>query len=456
MKRMISLVIVFISVVSMISFSTIYSVRPVSSTTNAGKKTTLYANIESDINDTFLIIPMRWSQWVFPSKYYIPINKGETKKIPIDIIPFESINPGTYTVMINGYSVKTDMMYNGPVILNVEKPYSAKFGKMFITGEFIPLGNVTIKTSISNLGTKTLQNLVIDRYVYKDDIIINKTTEQITINPNDQKEISFEMNIPEGAKGVYKILFTAKQDGKILDKISDSFNVENLAILREYKKPLNIIFTKGEIVRIENLGNIEKEYTYDTEVSNFEKKVLFTNGVIDGNKIKWDVIVKPGETKELYYKISYFPYIILVIILGAVTWFIFFKMKSLRIYKKVVKKDGSLSVLIEIENSTGKELKSVTVEDSIIPIFKILPHRYGPLFKVKKKKDKFKIIWNIPTLKPDEQRILSYDIHEVIGVNGNIEFGPAEITYKINGKTFKVKSNTSFLEMGNKLKVNEK
>ncbi len=455
MKKRLSALIFFISIISIISFSATYSVRPVTVSTNAGNKATVYATVTSDMNDTFLIMPIRWSSWVFPSKYYIQINEGETKKIPIDIVPFESINPGTYTVMINGYSVDKDEMFNGPVIVTVEKPYSVKFGKMYITGKFVPLGNATIKTTISNIGTKTISNLVIEKYIYKNNDLLNKSSETISINPGNEKDISFTINIPEGDHGSYEIYLIAKRD-EVMDKVSNSFNIENVAILKESKRPLNIIFTKGEVIKVTNLGNVDKTYTYKIKVSNFDKNSLSTNGALNGNEIDWSVDVKPGETKEIYYKVSYLPYLLLIVVLIFAGWLAFFKSKSLKIHKKIVKKDGSISILIEIENSTGKELKSVVIEDSVIPIFKILPHEYGPLFKVKKKKDRFVISWNIPSLHPGEQRILSYDIHEVIGVNGNIEFGPAKITYKVNGRGYKVFSNPGSVEMGNKLDVAEK
>ncbi len=446
------LLLIFICLASAVFAS--YTVEPVAVKVSAGAKTTVTARITSEINDTYLIVPLRWSQWVFPSQYYVSIKSGETKTVPIEIIPFESANPGTYTLMINGYSVEKGQIYQAPVVLTVEKAYFVKFDKMYITGSFRPLGNVTVETALRNLGTKTFSGTVV-RYVYRDGELLEKEETEVSIDPNDAERIRFQFSIPAGATGHYKVVLAALKDRKIFHKISDGFDVERVAILDVNERPLNIIFTKGKKIVVKNLGNVEKKYTNEINLNRFEEKVLSTNGVVEDGKIKWNVDVGPGETITLYYKINYVPYIILVITLVVVGWFALFKMKSLHVHKRIVKKDGSITVLIELDNTTGRTIKSITVKDEVIPIFKILPHRYGPLFKVKKKKNKFEVVWNIPSMSPGEQRILSYDIHEVIGVSGNIEFSPAEVSYKVGDKELRIHSNGCSVEMKSKIAVKE-
>ncbi len=440
------LILLAVSILSMASFSLKYSITPVKVDVESGSGANVTAHINSDINDTFLIVPVRWSSWVFPSEYYVEVNPGETN-IPIKIIPFEDTIPGTYTVMINGYSVSSGKMYDGPVIVSVSRPYFIKISDVYVYGSSFPTGNVTIKFKIKNYGTKSISNLNITMSVVKNGETVFSNSVQESLNPGDDREERFNFTIPAGAKGTYIIKIIAHSDKKMYSEKSESLKIENKAIIKTTEIPYNVIFTKGKKIRIKNLGNVPKEYEYQIPISKFDSNVLHTNGnEIDG-KITWKITVKPNEEKIIYYKVSYFPYVALLIVLILIAWYVSKRAQMIHVTKRIVKKDGSISILIEIDNTSGKEIKSVLVKDTMMPIFKILPHEYGPLFKVKKRKNNFEIIWNIPSMKSGEQRILSYDAHEIIGVHGNIEFPPAEITYKINGKVYHVTTNQASVKM---------
>ena len=446
MRKNVILASIVAIMLASISFASTYSVTPVEVSTEPGAAANVIAHITPVENDTFLIVPLRWSSWVFPEKYYVSVISGEPTSIPVKIIPFEDVIPGTYTVMINGYSVSSGKMYNGPVIVHISKAYFVKINSLYIYGQAVPLSNLTVIASVKNYGTKST-DVRVNKKIYANGELIYSNFTTISLNPGEEKNVSFTFELPAGAHGTYTFDVVASSGPKIFSEKKESVNIESKAIISKTETPYNIIFTFGKKITVENLGNVPKTFEYSTKLSKFYRNVLSTNGEVNGDEVSWKVKLNPGDKYTLYYKVNYFPYILLLIALAIVGWYITTRTQVIHVSKRIVKKDGAISVLIEIDNSTGREIKSITVRDTMIPIFKILPHEYGPLFKVRKKKSNFEIVWNIPSMAPGEQRILSYDAHEVIGVHGDIEFGPAEITYKIRGKEMKVTTSGASVRM---------
>ncbi len=446
MRKIVVFALMSVVIISSVSFAFAYSVSPVKVDTEPGVAASVIAHITSTENDTFLIVPLRWSSWVFPEKYYVSVVSGEPTAIPVKIIPFEDVIPGTYTVMINGYSVNSGKMYNGPVIVHISKAYFVKINSLYIYGQAVPLSNLTVIARLKNYGTKST-DVRVDKKVYANGELTHSNFTTISLNPGEERNVSFTFELPVGAHGAYTFDIVASSGPKIFSEKKESVSVESKAIIDRMEVPYNIIFTSGKKIVVKNLGNIPKTFEYSKSFSKFAMNVLLTNGNVRENDVSWKIVLNPGDEYTLYYKVNYFPYVLLLIVLAVIAWYITTRTQMIRVSKRIVKKDGAISVLIEIDNSTGREIKSITVKDTMIPIFKILPHEYGPLFKVRKKKSNFEIVWNIPSMTSGEQRILSYDAHEVIGVHGDIEFGPAEIMYKIKGKTMKVTTGGASVRM---------
>ena len=162
------------------------------------------------------------------------------------------------------------------------------------------------------------------------------------------------------------------------------------------------------------------------------------------------------STASLEYRIDYLPLILLLILIMLFAWFVLFKLRTLNVrkyilQKKTIREGTQFTVGIEIKNSTGKKISNLVIKDFIPPVFAV---RESVGLRYKKKKTNYgtDLTWKLKDLKNGEERIVSYKIVPVFGLNTTMNLPNARISYISNDKTFHTNSGGTVLGVDPKKK----
>ncbi|MBT4824019.1 hypothetical protein HN695_02850 [Candidatus Woesearchaeota archaeon] len=205
------------------------------------------------------------------------------------------------------------------------------------------------------------------------------------------------------------------------------------------------------------------KYTNDGNVADTQKvKVksslllgLFTKTTPKASIIKdnegrfyfWEFELMPGEEKTVQVTRNYRPlvYAIILIIIGTIAYFLFRSPIVLRKEAKVLKVEDEgishLKVLVHVKNRANKAIDEVKLIDRV-PQIANLDHGFdvGTLHpdKVIRHEHKGTILkWEIKTLEPYEERIISYAIKSKLNIIGGLGLPAAIIKFKGTGKKLK-------------------
>ena len=81
-----------------------------------------------------------------------------------------------------------------------------------------------------------------------------------------------------------------------------------------------------------------------------------------------------------------------------------------------------------------REIRNVVIEDYVPPILKLVKRFPTLKPKIKKSGDKIKLTWNIQSLKPGEEVIISYRVKPIVEIVGTLKLPQAKIKYVDKGK----------------------
>ena len=104
-----------------------------------------------------------------------------------------------------------------------------------------------------------------------------------------------------------------------------------------------------------------------------------------------------------------------------------------------------LKVLLHVKNKKDKEVKEVRVID-LIPNLIIPTKEYGTLKpdRLQKGSKGLRLVWEIQSLEPGEERIISYKVRSKLHVFGSITFPQASVLYtNEKGAVVNVRSNSA-------------
>ncbi len=323
----------------------------------------------------------------------------------------------------------------------------ADLSKNIVPGQVIPF-DVTFK----NRGNKELENL--DVYVASS---VFNDRKKLSLGPYESMKTSFNFDISSVTlPGEYSMSIRAYQ-GESLKGIADfSFTiVKNPNIIEEDVVEKKILKT-STILNRENKGNTLIEIRARHPVS-FLKRI-FTSTEPDAKIMKfsdgkfyvWDLRLEPGDKKIMTVTTNYriIPALILLLFIGFLALH-YFKGKNITINKTLFRmKDEKnnvteLKILLHIKNNTDKDIYNLKVID-LLPNLIIPTSEFATLKpeRIQKGNNGIRIIWNIPKLEKNEERVISYKVHSRLPIVGEVELPSASIQYRPTpNKVLNIQSN---------------
>ncbi len=258
--------------------------------------------------------------------------------------------------------------------------------------------------------------------------------------------------------GRYTILSELRTElNKKLDSRTETLKITDISDIELEKDVQYTPFAQIKTITVKNEGNtIETDFYVTETVSSFVNKIFYpidqpTSTEEQDNKYtySWEIeSLSPGESMQIQYEIRYVSiwFTGLVIILLVILAFSY--VYTPRITKKYnlvgsLKKGKEIPIMLEIKNSTIHEIKNVVVEDSVTPIATLVSKFDTMKPKSKKTDTGTQLTWKIKSLKPLEERVLTYRIKPNVDIIGSMRLPKATMEYLNNKKEKKVVASKS-------------
>jgi hypothetical protein len=205
------------------------------------------------------------------------------------------------------------------------------------------------------------------------------------------------------------------------------------------------LFSYTKYIKLHNDGNYEAVKQLKIQKGFFEK--IFTSSSVksvslreDGvSYLTWNIPLKPRESYEVEISTNYTILAILAVLILA-TIILYYVLRSpVLVFKRakiLVSTDHGISevrVKLHVKNRSGKEIRNVKVVDRYPKIASLIEDTGVGTLKPTKLLSGDKVhsllMWNIETLEPYEERLVSYSIKSHLDIVGNMHLHSAKVKF---------------------------
>lgn len=319
-----------------------------------------------------------------------------------------------------------------------------------------PRDEYVIKLTMDNLNRADLEDMLID-------INSNLIDEEIetSLDPLEKGKVvtirkSFD---PKLEPQDDELTIVLKSDGRVLKTFRRELEVVDYT--EQFK--VDVEEDKGFLKKVgtltyTNTGNSPRTETVKVAISSMKKLFTRTSPRAqritdpDGQKfLAWELDLDPGESSDpIRISTSYRLLALLVLIaLGYYGWK--FATKSPLIIIKEgenlggTEGIGTVKVTINVKNPTNSPVKDLSIVEKVPNILDVVNEfKLGTLRPSKvlrhEKEGTSLVKWEIETLDPYEDRLLTYKIKPQLSIVGDLTLPPTTIRYTKNGKKVTIKS----------------
>lgn len=319
--------------------------------------------------------------------------------------------------------------------------------------EVFPEDDVRIFVELFNLEDVRSAKYFLKITVKKGDAIIQAFDETIDpISPKSPQRISEIIKLNKYAlPGSYSVEAELKDTSNILRYLkSTSFKIKTVTqppTEYTHKSTRYNILSSTITIQIKNEGNVALPTSTITESVPRFLQVLFDPDIeptsarnVDGRVVySWTIpTLSPSEQYTLTYKFAIWRIWVTLAVLTSIVYVAYKLLSTPEVRKDTrhdgkITKDKEITILIEVKNKALHEIKSVEVVDVIPSIAKVI-EQFGTLKpRISKVAYGTLLKWSIGSLKPREERVLTYRIRSVVDVTGPLNLPPAEIWYTDRG-----------------------
>lgn len=402
-------------------------------------------------------------EWNVPKKI-VTVNPMFEVSEEVTITPTKYVQPGLlHGVHINIKQESTndldEKLVGITVLKGEEETYlpSVKI-ETDMTRQIIPGDFFTIRLNLKNQNPLNLENLTL---VVSSDLSALNRRETINLAPVNEKEadklvvLDYEIDAQQQPK-VYEVNIELLKDNETIARLEPQI-IEVLSAIPEFKSSFETksSFLKSTlIVTYSNEGNVKNTQTVKIPISSFASMFTKTDSTLTKEKgfLTADIELAPNESISVSATTNYRSiFYIIAIIAGLLIVYLLFR-KRLKVRKNVANvstEEGGISqlkIMIDIVNTSGKELKDVKVVDVVPSLAEVKKEFAEGTLKpsnILKHSSKGTILkWNIPELAPGEERLISYDIRSKLSILGSFNLPRVRIKYSKDGKEKIIFSNS--------------
>lgn len=316
------------------------------------------------------------------------------------------------------------------------------------------------RPALFKIKIKNRYNFEPDPLTIKIESDLFRFTKEIEIAAESEKELILELDLdPNSLEGYHDLHITAitEEGEKYMDDIVP-LKISKFDNIKEVSEQISGFLSWGENITESNQGNTIAERAFTKQFSGFE--LLFTSftpepEIVESENKKlaqWQYTLSPGEAKTFSYKTNYgTPLIILILVILVLALLYFTLRKPITVRKKVMAlhsrqgKIAIMKVLIYVKNKRNKPLKSVSLIDKVPKSIRRPTQFSQDKPKVSSLADGTRLLWSL-SLRPKQEKVISYRIESSIKVIGRIRLPKAIILVKTKNSRKVSKSNSAILK----------
>ncbi|MFH1710756.1 MAG: hypothetical protein ABH840_00425 [Nanoarchaeota archaeon] len=397
-------------------------------------------------NDNFEIYSLVGADFTPRGTFNIP--GGGTSEIEARVYPEDQLKyriglvSFTYNIKGQGAEIYTDTL-----TLNVVNFKDA----ISIGTENIKVGDIEAKVIVKNNFNFNFPELKakFSSAFFKD------FEETFSLKPLESKEIvvSLDKSKVLGLSAGQYLLSAEIEAGETKEEFTGGIKFVEKSGLVVSEKSSGIVFREN-IIEKSNEGNIPtlSEITIKKDIFsrlftqfNSEPTSVIRKGLVV--YYSWSEQLKPGDSLIVKSNTNYlYPLLIIAVIIILAYLVFLYTFSPLILRKKVgfVKaKGGEFALKISISVSSRKFVEKISIADRFPGIVKIY-EKFGAFHPDKVDHINRRLVWNIESLQPGEERILSYIVYSKVGVVGKFELPPTVAVYEKDGKIREARSNKAF------------
>ena len=457
MKKLVFLILFFVFL-SFPAYAQVQVITPNEITCFTGETYSLEILIKNqqDFQDDFLIS-------VFPSvlegvhltleKYYlsIPPNSEKTTRVFISIP--DCIKEFTSAFSINVKSMKTNLVQQKNVYLNVKGKAVCLTGLTLDKKQVNPEETISIEVSLTN-PSEAESPLLTLKTVLKDpsNNLVRAFEDKIEkIPPQSTQRILHTYTFGKYASpGNYKVEVSLLDSlNKIVDSTSETFQVNAIYTNEPEKSTTLNVLSSTVRIRIKNEGNAPTPPFYVSESLPLFAKILFQPETKPdkeetvGNSViyYWYVEkIEPGKEITIVYRISLVNVWILILCIIFLSWVGYRYAFTPAIVKKSsyvgrLEPGKEITISLEVKNKSRHSIHDVTIKDFVPSILKLVGKFDTLRPKLKKTSAGVYLTWKLDSLKPKEERILTYRVKPALEIAGVLNLPKAKMIYLDKKKT---------------------
>lgn len=391
------------------------------------------------------------TNWIL-SPQTIVTKIGEKTVTTLYITPRSGVGLSNYRVPLafesqtNGITATEEVRLSLSLdLLTQSYPVNVHLGVDAIT-EIDPRESYEIKILIKNNNLREIDQLDIS---IESDLF--NTYDYASLEPLApfRKTFQFELdpNLPP-AKHDLVITITDPHTGKIVAQEVSVFEIKGYAQITQNIELVSKSFFKSEEkITLANDGNSQRTRTVSIPLPGLSKHFTESNpqGIVEKDisgdkKLVWEVQIQPQDETTITVTKNYRSVVIAILILIAII-IAYFVVRSPLIVEKqaqvtVADKEGTsaMKVRVFIRNRSAKTIHSLKIIDKIPRIAKLLPYTHlGTLqpSKVTKSEKRGTIVrWEIESLEPYEERIISYKIESKLKIVGAMKLPQTKVKFE--------------------------
>lgn len=314
---------------------------------------------------------------------------------------------------------------------------------------FDPGETILLDIMISNADTSPSASYRLKTIITKGNLTIQKFDDIIEkVDPRSTISVKNSYTLGEYAEPGNYLVSAKLEDalGKVVSSKDIRFRVNAVYKLpagyTEKKTKVGFLSIETTIV-VKNEGNVASPPFYISESIPAIAKELFSPVIQPtyvnrtDHRIVYTWLIPsllPGQSVIITYRISLLTVWIVSLIIIFAVWtayrytFIPRIIKTHRFYGPITR-GKEIPIILEVKNKKPDEIKNVTVEDLVPPIFKVLKDFPTVKPRIKKTADGVKLTWKFASLKPKEERVFSYKIKPLVDIVGSIKLPKARMRY---------------------------
>jgi hypothetical protein len=385
------------------------------------------------------------------------INSHSSKQVQISFSAAECVEEFSNLFAVSVQSLSNSAIKSsGSVKITTERTFQVCLSEVKFDKDFVQPGQtVTITIVITNPAESNSMPATLTTNVKSvaGDTLQTFTDRIETVQGRSTSQTSHQYAFSQfSTSGFYTFQVILKDDsGKTISEKSIRYRVGSVEKIVQTKDITYGFLSQKITIKVRNDGN-EQAYNVIVKesVPAFMKLFFFpkdspSSEATAGSQTVYTWLIPtilPGEEKSLTYELAVWNtvlVIIAVILLVLIAFRYVFTIRISKSYRKFATVAGAKEILVslEVKNRTRHVLKDVIVRDYLPSSAHIIERFETMRPTIQKSLAGTELLWKFETLRPHEERVISYHIKPAMEIVGEIRLPKANVRYMDHNKEFR-------------------